>query len=134
MFNNYWLPQFKNGHFTGRAIPLPCLAASSLSRDSRWKQSKNFLPIFISPSPSSYLSISELEISSAPSAPASTSTSKSSILLKLSGRLNGVSKARSLSWRYGVLKPQTITSKIGFYHRPIYTKWGTLGLSIIISI
>lgn len=48
----------------------------------------------------------------------------------VSGRLNGVTKARKLKIKYGALKPQTIKSKINNYNRPIYTKWGIIGLKV----
>ncbi len=47
-----------------------------------------------------------------------------------SGRLSGVSKARTMTIRKGALKPQTITSKVNHYQRPIYTKYGIIGIKV----
>jgi hypothetical protein len=134
MFSNYWLPLFKSGHFSGRALPLPNLAAAGVSPRAslrgRVSQSQPYLPVFVSPSTASPASASK-EIRSF--TPSRLTPLKPACQLKLSGRLNGVSKARLMSWRTGALKPQTITSKIGYYNRQIFTKWGTLGLKLLVS-
>lgn len=53
------------------------------------------------------------------------------IKITLSGRLKGISKAKSLVITHGVIKPQSIDNKLDYYARPIYTKWGTIGLKVI---
>lgn len=126
MYSNYWLPLFKSGQFTGRALPLPNTASANVGY--RLGGSESYLPVFAVASTPSALSkeIRNLTAPFNPSFPACQ--------LKLSGRLNGVSKARSMSWRTGALRPQAITSKIGYYNRQIFTKWGTIGLSISVSL
>jgi ribosomal protein S3 len=51
--------------------------------------------------------------------------------ITISGRLKGISKAKKLVITQGVLRPQTINNKLDYHSRPIYTKWGTIGLKVL---
>lgn len=53
------------------------------------------------------------------------------IKISLSGRLKGISKAKKMVITHGVIRPQSIDNKLDYYARPIYTKWGTIGLKVI---
>jgi len=53
------------------------------------------------------------------------------IKITLSGRLKGISKAKNLVITNGVIKSQSIINKLSYYSRPVYTKWGTIGLKVI---
>lgn len=55
------------------------------------------------------------------------------IQIKLSGRLGGVNKSMRYSQSEGSFKPQSFDSKLDFYYKPIYTKWGTIGLKIFLG-
>lgn len=55
------------------------------------------------------------------------------IKISLSGRLKGISKAKNMVITHGVIRPQSIDNKLDYYARPIYTKWGTIGLKVICS-
>jgi hypothetical protein len=53
------------------------------------------------------------------------------VKISLAGRLKGISKAKKLVISHGVLKAQSLNLNLDYYARPIYTKWGTIGLKVI---
>jgi hypothetical protein len=113
--NNYWYPLLKNRRFTGKFKPW---SASGLQKN-----------IIITPTTTTQ----------APNLSANISKNLKHNLnfaLRLSGRLNGVSKARAMSLRVGTraLRNQSISSTLSYYYRPIYTKWGTIGLKLSVLV
>jgi len=60
------------------------------------------------------------------------STSRSGILIKMSGRLGGVNKARH--YRIGGIKTQSVVIPIDYKSNPIQTKWGKLGLKVYLTV
>lgn len=54
--------------------------------------------------------------------------------LVLNGRLKGAKRARALQLIKGKIKAQTFTFPIQAKHKPIQTKWGKMGLNLILGI
>jgi len=52
------------------------------------------------------------------------------ILIRLGGRLRGISKAKRIILKKGKIKQLNLRMNLDYYSRQIYTKWGTLGIKI----
>ena len=130
----YWIPLIQiNNNWTGIACPLPlqknwinfffnnnnCIIKGKtykLATDKIFKTPSNFC---------------NLNNNSADSSLTNNFTNFNGIKITLSGRLKGISKAKKLVITRGVIRPRSINNKLDYYARPIYTKWGTIGLKVI---
>ena len=131
----YWIPLIPlNNNWTGIALPLP------LQRD--WLNlfyNNNYCKI-----KNTTYSLDTQKIFSTPSTECLTNTNNfeepfannfpvtgNGLRITVSGRLKGISKAKKLVITHGVIRSQSINHKLDYYSRPIYTKWGTIGLKVI---
>lgn len=55
------------------------------------------------------------------------------IKIHLSGRLNGVDRARTVKFNWGSLPLNTLSSRIEFAKNTAFTKYGTLGIKVWVS-
>lgn len=56
------------------------------------------------------------------------------ILIRLSGRLRGIEKAKSLTLKKGSIRMQSFNSKIDYARKDIITKWGVWGMKIYLAV
>jgi hypothetical protein len=114
----YWYPIINyKGSWSGKALPLPLLTNNSI---------KNSDKLITTPLINNFdYSSFDLTFTNSFSKP------NSGLKISLSGRLKGISKAKSLVISQGVIKKQTISNPVDYYSRPIYTKWGTIGLKVL---
>lgn len=55
------------------------------------------------------------------------------ICIVMGGRLKGISKAKKFKTSFFAVQTQKINNNIDYYKRPIFTKWGTIGLKVTLS-
>lgn len=55
------------------------------------------------------------------------------ISIELNGKLKGVARSKRYVRKIGNIKQQSFKSKTQFTKRPIFTKWGVLGLKVSIN-
>lgn len=134
--NMYWIPLVQiNNNWTGIACPLPLqkdwINFFFFNNHCKIKGKTYKLAtekIFTTPStnckPKPYLNSFDTSFTN-------NFNSLNGIKISLSGRLKGISKAKRLVITHGVIRPQSIDNKLDYYARPIYTKWGTIGLKVI---
>lgn len=133
----YWIPLLKKGKWTGKALPLPInttiikkikiknkeltinikkeeytLAYNKIRVTENWLEKEN----------------QNKEMNQRPNLP-----KEKGIKIVLSGRLKGVSKGTKMIITKGVIRAQSIQNQLDYYSRPIYTKWGTIGIKVYIS-
>ena len=119
----YWIPLIPfNNNWTGLALPLPLPLNHTFNKNFYLATDK----IFSSPSTDYNTHYFEDSLKVAPN------SGFNGIKITLSGRLKGISKAKNFVFTQGVLKPQSVENKLDYYARPIFTKWGTLGLKLVI--
>jgi len=119
-----------NKNWTGLAIPLPLLPITLFNTNLCILKNNTYsLPvnkIFTTPSTLCNLDYPDFDKSFT-----TNFAGLKGIKISLSGRLKGISKAKSLYFTHGVINPQSINNKLDYYYRPIFTKWGTIGLKVI---
>lgn len=57
----------------------------------------------------------------------------SGILIRLSGRLRGIEKAKSLTLKKGSIRMQSFNAKIDYARKDIITKWGIWGMKLYLA-
>lgn len=57
----------------------------------------------------------------------------SGILIRLSGRLRGIEKAKSLTLKKGSIRMQSFNAKIDYARKDIITKWGIWGMKVYLA-
>jgi len=144
MNNTYWIPLIENGKFKGKAIPLPLnkeIIPALKKRIIKGRESiiwnlkgKIYVlglnKIFSTPGSANIElnTINEIDKKFL-----TYYTPRKSIAIKLSGRLKGISKAKKVIFSSGSTSPQNLDRPLDYYSRPIYTKWGTIGLKVTLG-
>lgn len=134
-YNMYWIPLIPiNNNWTGLALPVPLqknwISLINLNegyckiKNKTYTLSKNKL--FSTPVVKLDHNVTNFDKEFT-----NNFSSIKGIKITLSGRLKGISKAKNLVITNGVIKSQSIINKLSYYSRPVYTKWGTIGLKVI---
>lgn len=129
----YWIPLLYNYKWTGKALPLP-LNNNFISK-LYWKNNNLYCKYKNKTYTLALNKIFNTSIINKPISLVDLNYTKSlnhkkGIKIILSGRLKGISKAKSMTITSGIIRAQSIDSKLEYYSRPIYTKWGTMGLKV----
>ena len=127
----YWVPllPLNNKNWTGLALPIPLPITSYFNnycviKNSLYKISTD--KIFTTPTTGCKHVTNTFDYKFT-----KNFSAIKGLKISLSGRLKGISKAKKLVITNGIIRPQSIDNKLTYYSRPVYTKWGTLGLKVI---
>lgn len=123
----YWVPLMPlNNKWTGLALPLPITFNTNYCIIKNNTYSLPVNKIFTTPSTLCNFDSFTFDLDFS-----KNFLNFKGIKISLAGRLKGISKAKSFKITQGIIKPQSINNKLDYYSRPIYTKWGTIGLKVI---